>query len=1033
MSTGSNECNVVFKVLFWNINGRWRFLNDENIVRWIEQFNIIYLSETHFTKGQVFNISNYKAYHNPISDVNDGKPRWGVSCFISHELLQYVIEVDRSFDNHILVLLKGGHRIFGSYIPPVDSLYYSEEYYHTIPCFLSPVNNDCVFIGGGDMNSRVGNMQAPQGIGASFRTNPDTFLNSHGRLLKRICKNTNSLVLNNLNFDKKKFDGDFTFEKGGNKSQNDFCCTNISGLQRVNSFDIHNLSFNFSDHKPISVTVEIPILSGVSSSIVADDILSNSWDVSPKRPKKIVVENVDWGAYKTLASLEVNKIYNEIRRMDVLDNEKFQRIVDDMENNLYQTATFCQKVNLDIGTEKSKTFVDENRSVNEIDEEISRNEHEKWQRIVTSKDPRSLWKNIEWKGPRSQLQMSTPSAREFGEHFMQKATLENEEVFVFDGQGEYVPELDDDISLEEVEKAANKLKEKSTSDGWTPKMITSISNVFYPLLVLILNFILQCGYYPNKWRSTIVSTLFKNKGVTWLVKYFRPVSLVRLLCKMFDFIFLERFRRWFKPHDGQSAYLSKRSCGDHVFLIRALVNYCMNSNKKLFIICIDFEGAFDKISRHKLFRKLKLFGAGTVFLSCLMVIYSVTPCTIIQSDNDFTYLLMAGIKQGLPLSPWLFLFYINDIFDLFESIYGRTSLLDTIHLLIHADDTTILASSREDAESKLKTLLSYCKNNYISLQLTKCEFIVINGNDNDKTDFLIPNGVVRHVEVVKLLGSHITESGSIDVDLSHHMKDRYLAVLKFFNFIRSNKLAPSAVKLKVLEACVTSSLLHNCETFGKHIPENLEKIYFELIKVSLGVRWNTPNQLALIESGMLRLQGIIHSRQYKFYLNFIEQLEPNSARSTVFYALRNLNIKYLEHYSNLISTFESAKAVKMDHLNQTKEKITNLSRSGDHYKFQIYCDFNPELNPADLTKSYSYAFSRLKLSSHTMPVELLRWNRISREIRLCNVCGVVGDERHYIYDCPTINREDLNDIPELNELASYQKLPKLLKVLNAYL
>ena len=164
----------------------------------------------------------------------------------------------------------------------------------------------------------------------------------------------------------------------------------------------------------------------------------------------------------------------------------------------------------------------------------------------------------------------------------------------------------------------------------------------------------------------------------------------------------------------------------------------MDTNSKLFIICIDFEGAFDKVSRHQLFRKLRLFGCGTVFLSCLMAIYAVTPCTIFQAEGSYTYLLLAGIKQGLPLSPWLFLFYINDIFDFFDGIYGMTSLLETIHLLIHADDTTILASSRELAEAKIKSLLHYCAINHISLQLSKCEFIVINGTMDDKLDIALP-------------------------------------------------------------------------------------------------------------------------------------------------------------------------------------------------------------------------------------------------------------------------------------------------------
>ena len=70
--------------------------------------------------------------------------------------MPYALNVDRSFDNHILVTLKEGHRVFGSYIPPSDSIYYKDEYFYGIPAFLTPIDNDRVFIGGGDMNSRVG-------------------------------------------------------------------------------------------------------------------------------------------------------------------------------------------------------------------------------------------------------------------------------------------------------------------------------------------------------------------------------------------------------------------------------------------------------------------------------------------------------------------------------------------------------------------------------------------------------------------------------------------------------------------------------------------------------------------------------------------------------------------------------------------------------------------------------------------------------------------------------------------------------------
>ena len=846
------------------------------------------------------------------------------------------------------------------------------------------------------MNSRVGErVQMPPGVNGIYRANPDTFTNSHGKILKSICKNSNCVLLNNLEYNTKIFDGDYTFEKAGKKSQNDFCITNVAGLRTVERFSIHNLEFNFSDHRPISVTCNIPILTGANSSLVAKDLLSNACDKSVTKQKKIDSACMDWKAYEILANLKLKSIVDELSTIEYSD-EFFEKAVNEMDDTLYKSALFCQGRKSD-SPEAVETFMPENRTVDDIQRDIATKEREKWNKIMNSSDPKSLWKNIAWKETKQDIYASTPFAEEFCEFFISKATIEGEEPFVLDplDEGPYCPELDDPIAVGEVYAAEKRLKEgKSTADGWTPGMLKSVSALLYPLLVMVFSMILQFSHYPEKWRNTVVNTLFKNKGVTWLPKYFRPISLVQLLAKMFDFILLERFRKWFQPHDCQSAYQCGKCCAGHVFLLRALICHCMSNNSKLFIICIDFEGAFDKVSRHHLFRKLRLFGCGTVFLTCLMAIYAVTPCTIFQGKGSYTYLLFAGIKQGLPLSPWLFLFYINDIFDFFDGIYGMTSLLETIHLLIHADDTTILASSREAAEAKLKTMLHYCALNHISLQMSKCEFIVINGNDEDKKDFSFPTGSVKHVSYVTLLGSQLAESGNIKDDLKFHMKNRYPAVMKYFNFLRSNKLAPTAVKLKVLESCVTSALLHNCEAFGDCMPDELESLYFTLIKSALDVRKSTANDLVLIESGLLNIKAVIQSRQYKFYDKYVSNLKPDSARMHVFTQLRQTGCKYLQHYSDLFHNHGSPRDIKTKHQQQLKEKINSFANNGKHSKYKLYTTFNPELKSADHTKSFSYKFSRLRLSSHSMPVELCWWNRIARDVRLCNDCKVVGDEKH---------------------------------------
>ena len=547
-----------------------------------------------------------------------------------------------------------------------------------------------------------------------------------------------------------------------------------------------------------------------------------------------------------------------------------------------------------------------------------------------------------------------------------------------------------------------------------------------------MNVILQNAIYPSKWRMTTVAAIFKNKGSSLLAKFYRPISLVQLLSKFFDFIMQNRFVKWFVPHDCQSAYQENETSADHVFLIRSLIRYCKIHKKKLFVIAIDFEGAFDKVSRHRLFSKLQLFGVGKVFLLCLIAVYAITDCIIYQKDTSFTYHLLAGIKQGLPLSPWLFLFYVNDIFDFFDGIHQRNGITETLHLLIHADDTTILAGSRESAKSKLRSLISYCKLNHISLQLSKCEFIVINGDEADSQPLCCDNERIANVPYLTLLGSHLSASGLLSDDLDLHMTKRYVAVHKFYNFLRSNKLAPLSVKLNVLHACVTSSLLHNCEAFGSKIPKQLESTYYSLVKSCLGVRTSTPNKLALVESGMPTLKAMITSRQFNFFTKYVGNLKENTARKEVFDTILESGCDYMQHYVQLMNTHHTKKEIKEHYHNQLLSEINETAQKPENYKFNIYKQFNPELKPIDTHKTH-HKFARLRLSSHNMPIETGRWSRIKREDRLCSTCNTLGDERHFIYDCTDIDRTDLEDIPELHQLQNYEKLNLLLKILDPYL
>ena len=909
----------------------------------------------------------------------------------------------------------------------------------TIANEFEPELKDTVVITGGDINSRVGDLIHPPDKCGVYRDNPDKQVNSHGKFVADICSSFKCYALNNLTFKGKIFDGKYTFHKADRKSQNDIVIGNLYSLNMISSFTIHELGYNPSDHFPLVVTCKFSSRIDDFMNVAASDLLTEGHSVCVKRKKKISSVNVNWDSYKQIAKHEIDLMQNSVQN---LVDDPSQSLLDTNINNLssvlYNSAKSCSTASSAVSRTNDQCAIPFQEILDESNSVLSRyisgaassqdwhaarllaveetkklhfsSISAKWSEVLSKSNTKELWNKIDWKGDvdgSKAFHDNTPSSSDLAEHFLTKCDA-NEPFDISEiPKDQYVDALDRPLELSELHDSARLLKDKSTCDGWCPQMINTIPAFLYPVVLMLFNVMLSCALFPTKWCRTVVAALFKNKGSPSIAKYFRPITLVHMLYKWFDFTLLERFKSWFKPADEQTAYQFLKSCADHIFLLRALICYAKKKGKKLFICAIDFDGAFDRVSRSILLKKLARFGAGSAFLLCIAAMYQHTESVIIQNDNYCVYQLLSGIKQGLPLSPFLFIFYINDIFDYFYRLYNNVPnadmILDRLHIVIHADDANILASSRTFLVDKILDMINYCKENKIMLQLSKCMFLVINGSDADKVSISIGNDNIPSTSKLLLLGSWLTESGSLAQDLCLHIKYRFKSCIKFFNFLRTNRLAPITVKLKVLCSCVTNALLYNCETFGPELPKGIEGLYFKLIKSALNVRPSTPNMIALIESGLLPIRALIQKRQIKFYRRFKRSLGVNSVRSRLLDELLHPDniTKFLKYYVELDEKYANPNTIYTEAMSKLKSEFNiKAANKEKHYKFYIYKELNPELLPSPFLSCPSAdAITRFRCGSHHLPIETMRWGRVSRENRLCSRCGVLGDEFHFIFDC----------------------------------
>ena len=157
------------------------------------------------------------------------------------------------------------------------------------------------------------------------------------------------------------------------------------------------------------------------------------------------------------------------------------------------------------------------------------------------------------------------------------------------------------------------------------------------------------------------------------------------------------------------------------------------------------------------------------------------------------------------------------------------------------------------------------------------------------------------------------------------MKTRYVSCIKYYNFLRANKLAPLSVKLKVLKACVINSLLFNCETFGDNIPKDLEKTYNKLLRCTFNVRVNTPILTLFVESVFLPLKSLILARQLKFFTRYKQGLLTQTRRVELFNSLIEEPSTFLQHYINICNKYNSPKEIYDDGIKEVHEKIREFA------------------------------------------------------------------------------------------------------------
>ena len=628
-------------------------------------------------------------------------------------------------------------------------------------------------------------------------------------------------------------------------------------------------------------------------------------------------------------------------------------------------------------------------------------------------DERKLWSEINWSGKYKEStsqQIPIQIMHNYFERLYQPLDIDEKNKMESLHTDMYIPITDDPITSKELFDASSKMK-KGGYD-FSLEVLKLLLSCLSPLLLILFNLVFYV-VYPVKFGMSILSTIPKKGNLKFLNNY-RGIHMQNLLSLVYDRIIANRLLMWARIHPEQSAFQKGKSTLNHIFLLRIVIALSKQSKLPLFIGFFDLEKAFDKVSRPLLLMSLINLGIGSALFYAIKAMYSTTKC-IIKSGKKLSdvFLTHSGIKQGAPSSVILFIIFMDEFIDIVRGRCVREKIIESLHILLHADDTAVISTNRSLFINKCNTLLAAFKMKKVTLNLKKSGFLVINPqSEEDRLDVKLDNGWLTYCPKYVYLGTLFSDVGTVAKDVDLHVQQREKSVfVKLSNFMRNNQAAPITVKRKILNSCLNASLLYGCETWGSISLRKAEALYRKAIKITFGMKNNTPNQIVFIESGLTELKAEIYKRQYDFWGKVLKSIndDPLSQISKILMKGIDNNVHYIRHYKKIYNDFRSAQHCfnfhKETFTNTIKKEIAEKTGVNTYSALDDYILINPLLEPPDFYNKYTLCESERKLltkyrtGSHMLKINTGYFQRTPIESRIC-LCNEIQTLEHVILHCP---------------------------------
>ena len=413
-----------------------------------------------------------------------------------------------------------------------------------------------------------------------------------------------------------------------------------------------------------------------------------------------------------------------------------------------------------------------------------------------------------------------------------------------------IPEADVDLNInvdppteEEIicSMKAMKSGKAGGKDGVTADMLKAELNKAPKLLLKTYSSIWDSEVSPSSWETGLVVKLPKKGDLSYCGNW-RGITLLSLTSKVFSRIIFRRLLETVKEllRPEQAGFLPGRSCSEHIFILRQILEQSNEWNDTIYANFVDFEKAFDSLHRDSLWKILRHYGIPAKIVNVIKMLYcNFSAQVICGSELTETFEVKTGVKQGCILSPFLFILGINWVMTkaTAEGSHGlRWTFFDTLEDLDFADDIVLLSHRHGDSQVKTTRMAAAAKSIGLKVNANKTKILRVNANNQQPIQIYQED--IEDVQEFTYLGSKMTVNGDVEAEIKVRIRKARHAFSLLRQTWKSRKIN-TKTKLRIFQSNVISVLLYGSESWKttKGLENRLNAFQRKCLRQILGIHW----------------------------------------------------------------------------------------------------------------------------------------------------------------------------------------------------